>query len=167
MDRSAKAWMVVAVALFIVIIALTYFLITIPSVQTGTIATTTPEVPVTKAPEPVQPDPNAPLSQRVTVTTPTANTSVGGSFEVKGSAPGNWFFEADFPLQVRDKDGNVIARTFASAQGDWMTTELVGFTSTIHIDNGYTGPATLILLKNNPSGLPEHDDAVEIPIVIE
>jgi len=31
---------------------------------------------------------------------------------------------------------------------------------------GYTGPATLILIRDNPSGLPEHDDSLPIPIVI-
>ncbi len=167
MDRTAKIWMVVAILLFIVIIAMVTMLFTLPSVQTGPIATTTPEKPAVVAPEPVKPAADQPLSARVITTTPKPNTTVGATFAVKGEAPGNWFFEASFPIQVRDKDSNVIARTFASALGEWMTTEQVGFSSTIIIEGGYKGPATLILLKDNPSGLPEHDDAVEIPITIQ
>ncbi len=48
-----------------------------------------------------------------------------------------------------------------------MTTEQVAFSSNIIVEGSYRGPATLILLKDNPSGLPEHDDALEIPIVIQ
>lgn len=167
MDTSAKVWMGVAILLFFVILGMTWVLITVPAVSTvPPVSTSTPEKPADQKPL-TQPDPNAPLSTRVTITTPQPNTSVGARFEVKGSAPGNWFFEASFPLQVRDKDGNVIARTHASALGEWMTTELVQFTSTINVETSYKGPATLILMRDNPSGLPEHDDAVEVPIVIQ
>ncbi len=86
---------------------------------------------------------------------------------VAGSAPGNWFFEASFPIQVRDKDNNKIAQGVAQAQGEWMTTEQVSFTSTITLSTPYSGPATLVLMRDNPSGLPENDDALEIPIVIQ
>ncbi len=168
MDKTAKMWMSVAIFLFFVILIMLFLLFAIPTPKSEPlVATTTPQTPVAETPKPAEPAADQPLSARVSVTTPKPKTTVGASFEVKGMAPGNWFFEATFPLQVRDKDGNVVARTFASAQGEWMTTELVGFSSTIHVDTGYTGPATLILLKNNPSGMPEHDDALEIPIVIQ
>ncbi len=88
-------------------------------------------------------------------------------FDVVGQAPGNWYFEASFPVQVRDEEGNVVGRAVAQAQGDWMTTGAVPFTASVTIDAAYHGAANLILLKDNPSGLPEHDDAVEISIVIE
>jgi hypothetical protein len=159
--------MVESILLFLVILVMTYLLFALPTIKATTpVSTSTPEQ-VAQMPGTQTPGPNAPLSERVTITTPIANTSVGARFEVKGNAPGNWFFEASFPIQVRDKDGNVIARTHASAQGDWMTTDLVQFTSTINIEGAYKGPATLILMKDNPSGLPEHDDSTEISIVIQ
>ncbi len=83
-----------------------------------------------------------------------------------GEAPGNWFFEASFPIQVRDKGNNKVGQTTGQAQSDWMTTELVPFTAEITV-TGYSGPATLVLLKDNPSGLPENEDSVSIPIVIQ
>lgn len=157
----------VAIALFVVILVLTWMLFAIPTPSREPIVATstpseTPSKPVTETPST-----DLPLSARVTVSTPLPNTTVGNTFQAKGMAPGNWFFEASFPIMVRDKDANVIARTHASAIGEWMTTELVGFSSTIIIEGSYKGPATLILLKDNPSGLPEHDDAVEIPIVVQ
>ncbi len=161
--------MVVAIALFVVILVLTWLLFTLPMPGTQLVATSTPEKPVTHEPVPSNPTPTAPqpLSARVKLTSPQKNTSVGATFLAKGEAPGNWFFEATFPVQVRDKDGNVIGRTHANAQGDWMTTEQVAFTATVNIEGGYTGPATLVLMRDNPSGLPENDDAVEIPITIQ
>ncbi len=167
MDRTAKIWMVVAVLLFAVIIAMTTMLFTIPRPETVEVATTTAQKPVAEVPVTPKPTENQPLSARVKVTTPVKNTTVGSTFAVKGEAPGNWFFEADFPIQVRDKDGGVIARTYASALGEWMTTQQVEFSSTIIVEGGYKGPATLILMRSNPSGLPENDDAVEIPITIQ
>lgn len=168
MDRSGKIWMIVAILLFFVILAMTYLLFTLPTPQhTVTIATTTPEQPVTKPPVTNTNIKDQPLSARVVVNAPKANTSVGSRFEVSGEAPGNWFFEASFPIQIRDKDGNVIGRTHANALSDWMTTSQVSFSSTVNVEGGYTGPATLILMKDNPSGLPEHDDAVEVPVVIQ
>jgi len=111
--------------------------------------------------------PNVPLHARVAVSEPKSGATVGKSFNVAGEAPGNWYFEATFPIQVRDPNDNVIGRVGASAQGDWMTTDQVAFKATIYLDGTYTGPATLVLMRDNPSGLPENDDALEIPIVIK
>jgi hypothetical protein len=125
-----------------------------PPVQDQQTASTTTQAP-------------APLHTKVVVDSPKASASVGKTFDVTGQAPGNWYFEATFPIQVRDPADNVIGRNHADALGDWQTTEQVQFKSTINIDGNYTGPATLILMKDNPSGLPENDDSLEIPIVIK
>ena len=135
----------------------------------------TVEAPTVHAPAPTSSEPTAhpatalppPLHTKVEVTSPVSGASVEKTFDVKGEAPGNWFFEASFPIQVRDKDDNVIGRGHGSAQGDWMTESQVAFATTLHIDGNYSGPATLILLRDNPSGLPEKDDSLEIPIVIK
>ena len=125
--------------------------------DTSSVATTTP------IPTPTETTP--PLSSKVVVTTPKNGAVVSSTFAVEGQAPGPWYFEASFPIQVRDAGGNVLATTPAQAQGEWMTEALVPFKATLTIKN-YSGPATLILLKDNPSGLPENDDAVSFPIVI-
>lgn len=166
MDTASKIWMGIAMALFVVILVLVWLLFTIPAPNHSAVATSTSVTETKPTPQPETSAANQPLSARVRVTSPAANTTVGSMFEIKGEAPGNWFFEASFPIQVRDENGTVVARTHASAQGEWMTTDLVQFTSTINIETAYKGPATLILMRDNPSGLPENDDAVEVPITI-
>lgn len=90
---------------------------------------------------------------------------IGSSFEVKGEARGNWFFEASFPIEVTDGKGNKVGGGIAETQGEWMTENFVPFKAevTIHSEpetkNGF-----LILKKDNPSGLAEHDDSLIIPI---
>lgn len=87
------------------------------------------------------------------------------NFTVTGQARGMWFFEASFPIEVLDKDGNQLTMVVAQADGEWMTENFVPFSANVSV-GGYSGPATLILRKDNPSGLPEHDASVSIPIVI-
>ena len=130
--------------------------------QTTTSPTTTskpkPETPAAA---------DLPLHSKVVVTYPTANAVVSKHFTVKGQAPGNWFFEASAPVMVRDPEGNKVGQGLAKAEGDWMTTKQVPFSADVMINPAYAGDATLILLRDNPSGLPENDDSLEIAIVIQ
>lgn len=105
-------------------------------------------------------------SENINISSPLPNTTVTRTIFVRGEARGTWYFEASFPLEVLDKNGNSVAVSYATAQGDWMTTELVPFEGTITVQN-YSGPATLVLRKDNPSGLPEYDDSVSFPIIIQ
>lgn len=98
---------------------------------------------------------------------PFPGAVTGKSFTVTGKARGTWFFEASFPVLVLDKDGKELAAVPAQAQSDWMTTEFVPFKSDIKVPDSYIGPATLVLKKDNPSGLPEHDASISFPFTIE
>ncbi len=167
---SNIVWVIIVLFLLTVIGVLGWIIMEPPAaIQDPTVATTTQAQAPTPTPATSTPEPTLtePLSARVSITQPASGAEVGGSFTVSGKAPGNWYFEASFPIQVRDAEGNVVARTHATAQSDWMTTELVAFTATVHIEGGYKGPADLILLRDNPSGLPEHDDSTTIPIIIK
>lgn len=84
---------------------------------------------------------------------------------ITGEVPGNWSFEASFPVILTDWDGRIIAQAPATLQGDWMTEDYVPFTATLTFDSPTVyKTGALILQKDNPSGLPENDDAVEIGI---
>ena len=98
---------------------------------------------------------------------PEQGSVVGKDFSVIGKARGNWYFEASFPIRLLDKDGNLLYTAIAQAQSDWMTTDFVPFKAEVHAPTSYIGPATLVLEKDNPSGLPEHDDSVSLNIVVE
>ena len=92
------------------------------------------------------------------------NSLVKSPLKITGRARGNWFFEASFPVQLLDQKGTVLAQTTGQAQGDWMTTDLVPFTAelTFAVPTGNTGQ--LVLNKDNPSGLPQNDAKLIIPI---
>lgn len=103
----------------------------------------------------------------ITISTPLPGAVTSKEFLVKGAARGTWFFEASFPIEVLDLGGTRIAIAVAQAEGEWMTTEFVPFSATVRIPETYIGPATLVLRKDNPSGLPEHEASVSYPITIE
>ncbi|HWH16446.1 MAG TPA: Gmad2 immunoglobulin-like domain-containing protein [Candidatus Paceibacterota bacterium] len=103
----------------------------------------------------------------IRVTNPTPGAVTGKSFTVKGEARGNWFFEASFPIEVRDAAGNLLTTVVAQADGEWMTTEFVPFTAEVTVDDSFIGEAVLTLKKDNPSGLPENDASMSFPFTIE
>lgn len=85
--------------------------------------------------------------------------------EVTGLARGSWYFEASFLIVLVDWDGLIIAEGVATADGDWMTEEFVPFRATLEFERpAYGERGTIILQKHNASGLPEHDDALEVPV---
>jgi hypothetical protein len=107
----------------------------------------------------------------IILTTPLPEQVIQSPLLITGEARGNWFFEASFPVTLTNWDGLIIAEGYATAEGEWMTEDFVPFTATIDFENPYQTEqldfmkrGTLILQKNNPSGLPEHDDALEITV---
>lgn len=100
----------------------------------------------------------------IRVTAPRANETVSSPLHITGEARGNWYFEASFPVRLEDANGNVLAQAPAQAQGEWMTTEFVPFSVDLTFPTPATETGTLILQKDNPSGLPEHDDERRIPV---
>jgi len=107
----------------------------------------------------------------ITITTPVPNGVVTNPLVITGKARGNWFFEASFPVILTNWDGLIIAEGVATAEGEWMTTDFVPFRAMLEFASPYPEGGqdfmkrgSLILQKDNPSGLPEHDDALEIPV---
>lgn len=101
----------------------------------------------------------------VVVDLPYPGAVTGKEFSVVGKARA-WYFEGSFPIEVLDKNGARLAVSYVQAQGDWMTSEWVPFKGEIKVPHTYSGPATLVLHKDNPSGLPEHDASMSFPITI-
>ncbi len=86
-------------------------------------------------------------------------------FIVSGEARGPWFFEASFPVEVLDKDGKQIAQGIAQAQGEWMTEEFVPFRAELNVGD-YSGAATIVLKKDNPSDMRENDASLSVPVEV-
>jgi hypothetical protein len=125
----------------------------------GAIDTTTATIVVTKNSAPVTIGDN-----KIRVSSPKIGETVTSPLTVTGSARGTWYFEASFPVKLLDANGKVLAIAPAQAQGDWMTEEFVPFSVTLTFAKPTTATGTLVLEKDNPSGLPEHDDSRTIPV---
>ncbi|HMO77993.1 MAG TPA: Gmad2 immunoglobulin-like domain-containing protein [Candidatus Paceibacterota bacterium] len=126
--------------------------------------------PLPEVPDDVQAQIDA-KADLITLTTPAPNTVVPNPMILQGEARGNWFFEASFPVTLTNWNGLIIADGIATAEGEWMTEEFVPFSANLEYENPYKAGEPdfmkrgfLILKKDNPSGLPENDDALEIPI---
>ena len=104
----------------------------------------------------------------IRLSTPLPSEEISSPLVIKGQARGTWFFEASFPVVLVNWDGLIIAEGYATAQSDWMTEEFVPFEATLEFTKpDYSNRGALILQKDNPSSLPENDNALEIPILFE
>jgi len=99
---------------------------------------------------------------------PFPNQIITSPLLVSGEARGTWFFEASFPIVLTNWDGLIIAEGVAQAKDNWMTEGFVPFEAILNFEKpSYGKIGALILQKDNPSGLPVYDDALEIPIRFE
>lgn len=104
-------------------------------------------------------------SDVIVVITPVAGSVIGSTTKITGKARGSWYFEASFPIELRDSEGAVLAETHATASGDWMTSEFVPFTATLAFANRAHLTTGVLRFKNdNPSGMPENDKFVDVPV---
>lgn len=131
--------------------------------------TETPLVQVASGPESVVEKPaqgSVPYKDLIRLDYPAPEAQVTSPLLVKGEARGNWYFEGSFPVVLTDWDGKIIAQGVAQAKGDWMSTDYVSFEVTLNYsaDTTVSNRGSLILKKDNPSGLPEKDDAFETPV---
>jgi len=110
------------------------------------------------------------LADQVNVISPAENALIDNPLMITGSAPGNWFFEWVAPVTIVNRNGLIIGEGYMSAIWDWMTTGMVDFSGSI----AYTrDPATpyaygrVILRRDNPSGMPENDAYLEMPVLFQ
>ncbi len=105
------------------------------------------------------------MADKIVLNTPRPNQKVKSPLVIEGEARGIWYFEADFPVVLTNWDGLIIAEGYASAQGEWMTEDFVSFKAELaFVRPEVSDRGTLILQRDNPSGLPENDEALEIPV---
>jgi hypothetical protein len=103
-------------------------------------------------------------NENIKLEIPLPNALISSPLEVRGEARGTWYFEASFPIELLDGNGVRLASYYAQAEGEWMTVEFVPFNTILTFETPTTTTGTLILHKDNPSGLPEFDDQIRIPV---
>jgi hypothetical protein len=95
----------------------------------------------------------------------SANQVINSPLNINGKASGVWFFEASFPIRLLDSNYKEIAVATAQAKTDWMTTDFVEFETVLNFEKPNTKNGFLVFERYNPSGLPENDEKVYIPII--
>lgn len=100
----------------------------------------------------------------IRISNPRPNQTVESPITITGEARGYWFFEALFPVKLLDGNGNTIASGIAQAEGEWMTEDFVPFKAELTFSQPTTSNGTLVLEKDNPSGLPENADELKVPV---
>jgi Immunoglobulin-like domain of bacterial spore germination len=103
-------------------------------------------------------------AQMVELTSPLPSQFVT-PVTLTGRARGPWYFEASFPVELRDSSNALIVTAVAQAQGEWMTENWVPFIVTLSFPAQPIGSSgTLVLKKDNPSGEPQNDASLVIPV---
>ena len=96
---------------------------------------------------------------------PLPRANISSPLTIKGRARGTWFFEGDFPVILLDAQYKKIAESYATAKDEWMTEDFVDFEGTLKFKGSVSGQkGTLILRKDNPTGLTKFDNFLAIPV---
>jgi hypothetical protein len=110
-----------------------------------------------------------PITADTRITTALAEgVSISSPLLATGTAQGPWYFEGSFPIAVIASNGTVLAEVPATARGEWMTEDFVPFSVTIAFPPQEKGSIGAVrFTRDNPSGLPEHDAQVLVPVIFE
>lgn len=116
--------------------------------------------------EPVVEAPTKPagIPDLIELATPLPDAVIQSPLAIEGRARGRWYFEASFPAYLVDAAGDTIAVMPVQAEGDWMTEEFVPFKATLTFTATTSEAGTLILMKDNPSGLPENAAELRVSV---
>lgn len=118
-----------------------------------------PELIVTTTPVVIEEE----KESEVIINTPLENEVVSSPLVVSGQARGSWFFEGSLPVKILDEAGNILAIAPATAETDWMTSDFVPFKALLNFTST-SSAGSLVIAKDNPSGLVEFDDSISIPL---
>lgn len=106
----------------------------------------------------------ASANENIRVTSPLPQAVIENPVTIIGEARGTWFFEASFPVSIVGDNGMILGSGVAEAKGDWMTDDFVPFEATINFSGSPILSGSIILSRDNPSGLPKNDAKILIPI---
>ena len=101
----------------------------------------------------------------VIISAPASGARVTSPLVVEGTAPGDWYFEAQFPAKLVGADGAIIAEAPAMSQSDWMTEAPVAYRAQLTFEVAQETPATLVLQEDMPADN-AHPRETSIPVVL-
>jgi len=100
----------------------------------------------------------------IRVSNPLPDAVIKSPLTIIGQARGTWYFEASFPAKMYDDYGRLLGAVPVQAQGEWMTENFVPFKTIFSFATPSTNTGKLVIEKDNPSGLPQNADQIEIPV---
>lgn len=106
----------------------------------------------------------APLTV-ATIATPAPNARVTSPLTVSGRAPAGWFFENQFPVQLLDAQGAVIAQAPATPRINWTEPGDKDYDATLTFTVTRETPATLVVMQDMP-GEGEEPEQTRIEVVL-
>jgi len=101
---------------------------------------------------------------KIIASKPQALDTVENPIIIEGQARGSWFFEASFPVKLVDASGNILGTGLATTSADWTTDNFIPFRAELKYNATEDGSGRIILARDNPSGLAQNDDSIEIPV---
>ncbi len=104
------------------------------------------------------------MIDEIMVTNPRPNQEVSSPLEVQGRARGSWFFEGQLSGELVDRENKKLGSVKLTAEGEWMTDEFVHFQGKLTFTKPEKGDGTLFIHKENPSGQPDNDKKLTIPV---
>jgi len=104
------------------------------------------------------------VKPEIKIDAPSIDEKISSPFNISGEAIGNWYFEASFPIQLVDESGKILVQTNGQANGDWMTTDFVPFTSQLIFNPGEAKSGKIIFKNDNPSGNSESQKIYELSV---
>lgn len=105
------------------------------------------------------------VSNWIKIEKPLPNKVVTSPLIIKGKALGYWFFEANAPIEIQDKNFNTLAESYIEAEGKWMTEDFVDFSGKIEFESPNYKRGYLIFKRANPSGKKSKDRSYKLPIL--
>ncbi|MDT0646797.1 Gmad2 immunoglobulin-like domain-containing protein [Zunongwangia sp. F260] len=109
-------------------------------------------------------DENWQISNLIVVEQPKREEKILSPLQIKGKARGTWFFEGTAPVTLVDNGQKELATGIIEAKGEWMTEDFVPFQGSLEFDALNFENGFLILHRANPSGKPEYDKNIIIPV---
>lgn len=105
------------------------------------------------------------ISDLIEIEKTLPNMEVSSPLKITGKARGTWFFEADAPIEIVDKDYQSLGKSYIKATDKWMTEDLVPFSGTIEFEAPSDERGYIIFRKANPAGKPEFDRVYTWPVL--
>lgn len=108
------------------------------------------------------------LETDATIEIPEPGSVITSPVDIKGLAPGPWFFEGQIQGQIVSESGEVVSTFPLKATSDWMTTEFVHFEGHTEFSVPDTDRNIHIVIKSdNPSGSPENEHSQTFDYVLQ